>query len=60
MLLLGIDIGSSFIKVSVVDADTQRAIVSTQYPETETAITSLHSGWAEQSREMWWHIRLRR
>lgn len=54
MLLLGIDIGTSFIKVSVVDAETQQSIASAQYPETENPITSLHSGWAEQSPEMWW------
>ena len=54
MLLLGIDIGTSFIKVSAVDAPTQQCIASAQYPETETAITSLHSGWAEQSPESWW------
>src|SRR5664279_4958163 len=54
MLLLGIDIGTSFIKVSVVDASTQQCIASAQYPEKETAITSLHPGWAEQSPETWW------
>jgi xylulokinase len=54
MLLLGIDIGTSFIKVSVVDADTQKSIASGQYPDTENPITSLQSGWAEQSPEMWW------
>ena len=54
MLLLGIDIGTSFIKVSVVDADTQKSVASAQYPETENPITSLQSGWAEQSPEMWW------
>jgi xylulokinase len=54
MLLLGIDIGTSFIKVSVVDADTQKSIAGAQYPGTENPITSLHPGWAEQSPEMWW------
>ncbi len=54
MLLLGIDVGTSSIKVSVVDAETQRAIVSAQYPETETEIKSVKAGWAEQSPEMWW------
>jgi len=54
MLLLGIDIGTSFIKVSVVDADTQKSVASAQYPETENPIASLQSGWAEQSPEMWW------
>lgn len=54
MLLLGIDVGTSSIKVSVIDADSQKALVSAQYPETETEIKSLKTGWAEQSPEMWW------
>lgn len=54
MLLLGIDVGTSSIKVSVVDSETQSALVSAQYPETETEIKSLKTGWAEQSPEMWW------
>jgi xylulokinase len=54
MLLLGIDVGTSSVKVSVVNADTQQCVVSAQYPETETGITSLQPGWAEQSPEMWW------
>ncbi len=54
MLLLGIDVGTSSIKISVVDAATQQAVVSAQYPETETGITALQPGWAEQSPEMWW------
>ncbi|MEO8763118.1 MAG: FGGY family carbohydrate kinase [Ginsengibacter sp.] len=53
-LLLGIDVGTSSIKVSVVDALTTECIASAQYPETEAAITSLETGWAEQSPEMWW------
>lgn len=54
MLLLGIDLGTSSIKVSVVDAQTQQWIASAQYPEQEVAITSLQLGWAEQSPESWW------
>ncbi len=57
MLLLGIDVGTSSIKVSVVDAATQACIAAAQYPETESGITALKPGWAEQSPEMWWlHI----
>jgi ribulose kinase len=48
MLLLGIDIGTSSVKVSVVDADTQQSIISAQYPETEAEIISLQSGWASK------------
>lgn len=54
MLLLGIDLGTSSIKVSVVDTGNQKCIASAQYPEQETAITSLQTGWAEQSPETWW------
>lgn len=54
MLLMGIDIGTSFIKVSVVDAGSQQPVATAQYPETETPIKSVQSGWAEQSPEMWW------
>jgi xylulokinase len=54
MLLLGIDIGTSSIKASIVDAQTQQCIASAQYPETESPIISIQPGWAEQSPEMWW------
>ncbi len=54
MLLLGIDLGTSSIKVSVLDSKTRRRIASAQYPETESEIIALQPGWAEQSPEMWW------
>jgi xylulokinase len=54
MLLLGIDIGTSSIKVAVVDCEKQQCLVSVQYPETESAVISLQPGWAEQDPEMWW------
>lgn len=54
MLLLGIDIGTSSVKVSVLDAVSQNAITSAQFPEEEAEIISLQPGWAEQSPELWW------
>lgn len=54
MLLLGIDLGTSSIKVSVVDAATQQCIATARYPETEADIISPHPGWAEQSPDQWW------
>src|SRR5471030_3491806 len=54
MLLLVIDIGTSSTKVSVIDASTQKTVVSAQYPDIEAPILALKSGWAEQSPEMWW------
>jgi xylulokinase len=54
MLLLGIDIGTSSVKASVVDSATQTVIASAKYPEQESPIISLQTGWAEQSPDMWW------
>jgi xylulokinase len=54
MLLLGLDIGTSSIKASVVDATTQQCIASANYPETEREIISVQHGWAEQSPLQWW------
>jgi xylulokinase len=54
MLLLGIDLGTSSIKASVIDAESQQCIASAQYPETEADIISLQPGWAEQSPDQWW------
>ena len=54
MLLLGIDVGTSSIKVSVVDAQTQQTIASAHYPDEEAVIISKQPGWAEQSPEGWW------
>jgi xylulokinase len=55
MLLLGIDIGTSSIKVSVIDSETQETVASAQYPDTESEIIALQPGWAEQDPEMWWN-----
>jgi xylulokinase len=54
MLLLGIDLGTSSIKVSIVDATTANVLVSATFPETEAPITVRQAGWAEQSPEVWW------
>lgn len=54
MLLLGLDIGTSSVKASVVDANTQQCICTVQYPETEAPIISERAGWAEQSPADWW------
>lgn len=54
MLLLGIDLGTSSIKVSVLHAETQETLAAIQYPETETGIIALQPGWAEQDPDIWW------
>jgi xylulokinase len=54
MLFLGIDLGTSSIKVSVVDAASQQCVAAAQFPESEADIISLQPGWAEQSPDTWW------
>ncbi len=54
MLLLGLDIGTSSIKATVVDSNTKKVVVSAQYPDKESPISAPKPGWAEQDPEMWW------
>ena len=53
--LLGIDLGSSSVKVSLVEVDSGRCAASASYPETEAPIKALQPGWAEQRPEDWWN-----
>src|SRR5687768_5351600 len=53
-LLLGLDIGSSSIKASVVDAGTGKSIAGAQSPKEEMAMTAPNAGWAEQDPGLWW------
>ncbi len=54
MLFLGIDIGSSSVKLAVLDGQSGRALASTQYPDQELPIHSPLPGWAEQDPQSWW------
>lgn len=53
-LLLGLDIGSSSIKASVVNAETGKTIASAQSPAEELPMLAVQSGWAEQDPDLWW------
>jgi len=52
--LLGFDIGSSSIKVSIINSETGELVSSAFSPETEMKINSPNTGWAEQHPEDWW------
>jgi xylulokinase len=54
MLLLGIDLGSSSVKASVIDGESGKCLASAFYPENEMKIIALKPGWAEQEPEDWW------
>jgi xylulokinase len=52
--LLGYDLGSSSVKVSLVDATSGKTVTSAQSPAEEMPMLALKPGWAEQDPEMWW------
>jgi xylulokinase len=52
--LLGIDLGSSAVKASLVDADTGKVAAFAASPTTEMKIDSPMHNWAEQNPEIWW------
>ena len=54
MYYLGFDIGSSSVKVALVDANTGKNICSLHEPSEEMVIEAIQSDWAEQDPELWW------
>jgi xylulokinase len=54
VFFLGYDIGSSSIKVSLLEAQTGKVTASATSPKKELEIIAAKSGWAEQNPEVWW------
>lgn len=54
MNFLGIDLGSSSVKISVLDAEKGKTLGSVTLPESEMEIIAPEFGWAEQHPEKWW------
>lgn len=55
MYLLGFDIGSSSVKVSLLQGDNGECLASAFSPRQEMSISARVAGWAEQDPEGWWH-----
>ena len=54
MQTLGIDVGSSSIKIAVYDAVQQKTLARTFFPENELSIEVPFPDWAEQKPDVWW------
>ncbi len=54
MYYLGLDIGSSSVKVALVYAETGKRLGVVQEPKREMSMLALKNGWAEQDPEDWW------
>jgi xylulokinase len=52
--LLGLDIGSSSVKATLVDIATGQRAASAQSPTEEMEMIAVNPGWAEQDPETWW------
>ena len=54
MYYIGFDIGSSSVKVAIVNAETGEKLITVNEPENEMEINALYSDWAEQNPDTWW------
>ncbi|MGM9708589.1 MAG: xylulokinase [Prevotella sp.] len=52
--LLGLDVGSSSVKASVVDSIDGKCCGTSFFPKQEAPIKALRTGWAEQAPGDWW------
>lgn len=52
--LLGLDIGSSSVKASLLEGESGRTIAHATSPKQEMEILSGRPGWAEQDPNVWW------
>jgi len=54
MYYLGIDLGSSSIKLALVESSSGKKVGLIQEPEKEMSMHAPQSGWAEQDPTVWW------
>ena len=54
MYSLGIDVGSSSVKVALLDIESGKCIASATNPKSEAPIKAAQKGFAEQDPQSWW------
>lgn len=52
--LLGYDVGSSSVKVALLDIATGKTVATATSPEQEMGMIAHQAGWAEQDPDSWW------
>ncbi len=55
MYSLGIDVGSSSVKVALLDIESGKCVSSSTNPKSEAPIIAERKGWAEQNPDSWWN-----
>ena len=56
MYYIGYDIGSSSIKIALVDSTSGKTVKVISEPKNEMTIKAIHPGWAEQDPNEWWEL----
>lgn len=56
MYYIGYDLGSSSVKVAIVDSKSGKNLASLHEPPNEMEIVSLQNDWAEQDPNLWWEF----
>ena len=56
MYYLGLDLGSSSLKIALVEQHSGKVVAQGKEPEEEMEILSPKAGWAEQRPEDWWSL----
>lgn len=54
MYSLGIDVGSSSVKVALLDIKSGKCVCTSTNPKSEAPIIAERKGWAEQDPDSWW------
>ena len=54
MYYIGYDLGSSFVKIALLDSKTNKQVSLIKEPSSEMKIISLKDNWAEQDPKLWW------
>ena len=54
MYYIGYDLGSSFVKIALLDYKKNKQVSLIKEPTSEMEIISLKDDWAEQDPELWW------
>ena len=54
MYSLGIDVGSSSVKVALLETAGGKCVCSAACPKSEAPIKAVRKGWAEQDPQSWW------
>ena len=55
MYYLGVDVGSSSVKIALVEKSTGKSMGVVQEPSEEMGMHSIKKGWAEQDPDDWWN-----